>query len=108
MNVLPQDQRDALVVKMGELLNEGGRIFVNVRGDDVNNLSSNPNNVRIGEREWYVAPTGSYQKGFTRSELVAYLRDALGENFYVEPVSFSVNHLRLLRNYQTRAICNTR
>ena len=88
LNVLPQDQRDALVVKMGELLNEGGRIFVNVRGDDVNNLSSNPNNVRIGEREWYVAPTGSYQKGFTRSELVAYLRDALGENFYVEPVSF--------------------
>ena len=88
LNVLPQDQRDAIVVKMGELLNDGGRIFVNVRGDDVNNLASNPDNVKIGEREWYVAPTGSYQKGFTRNELVAYLRDALGNDFTVEPASF--------------------
>lgn len=87
LNVLPQDQRDALVVKMGELLNVGGRLFVNVRGDDVNNLSSNPNNVKIGEMEWYVAPTGSYQKGFTRAELVAYLKDALGNNFKVEPTT---------------------
>ncbi len=87
LNVLPQDQRDALVVKMGELLNDGGRIFVNVRGDDVNNLSSNPNNIKIGEREWYVAQTGSYQKGFTKSELVSYLRDALGEDFRVESTS---------------------
>lgn len=87
LNVLPQDQRDALVVKMGELLNEGGRLFVNVRGDDVNNLSSNPNNVHIGNMEWYVAPTGSYQKGFTRAELVAYLKDALGEGFSVVPTT---------------------
>lgn len=81
--MLPQDQRDALVVKMGELLKVGGRLFVNVRGDDVNNLSSNPNNVKISENEWYVAPTGSYQKGFTKSELVAYIKDALGENYGV-------------------------
>lgn len=87
LNVLPQDQRDALVVKMGELLNRGGRLFINVRGDDVNNLASNPNNVKIGDMEWYVAPTGSYQKGFTRAELVAYLKDALGENFTVEPTT---------------------
>lgn len=87
LNVLPQDQRDALVVKMGELLNRGGRLFVNVRGDDVNNLASNPNNVKIGDMEWYVAPTGSYQKGFTRAELVAYLKDALGKNFTVEPTT---------------------
>ncbi len=87
LNVLPQDQRDALVIKMGELLNRGGRLYVNVRGDDVNNLASNPNNVKIGEMEWYVAPTGSYQKGFTRTELVAYLKDALGKNFTVEPTT---------------------
>ena len=87
LNVLPQDQRDALVVKMGELLNEGGRLFVNVRGDDVNNLASNSANVKIGEMEWYVTPTGSYQKGFTRSELVAYLQDALGKNFSVVPTT---------------------
>lgn len=87
LNVLPQDQRDALVVKMGELLNVGGRLFVNVRGDDVNNLASNPANVKIGGMEWYVTPTGSYQKGFTRAELVAYLQDALGKNFSVVPTT---------------------
>lgn len=83
LNVLPQDQRDALVVKMGELLKDGGRIFINVRGDDVNTLASNPNNVKIGDMEWFVSSTGSYQKGFTRAELVAYLQDALGDNFTV-------------------------
>ena len=84
LNVLPQDQRDALVVKMGELLADGGRLFVNVRGDDVNTLSGNPDNVRIGNMEWFVSSTGSYQKGFTRNELVAYLKDALGTDFSVQ------------------------
>lgn len=88
LNVLPQDQRDALVIKMGSLLNEGGTLFVNVRGDDVNNLASNSRNVNISNMEWYVDSTGSYQKGFTRPELVAYLRDALGEGFTVEPATF--------------------
>lgn len=88
LNVLPQDQRDALVIKMGELLNDGGTLFVNVRGDDVNNLSSNSRNVNISNMEWYVDSTGSYQKGFTRPELIAYLQDALGKNFSVEPASF--------------------
>lgn len=88
LNVLPQDQRDALVIKMGELLKDGGRIFINVRGDDVNNLSSNSRNVKIDDMEWYVADTGSYQKGFTRKELTAYLQDALGNNFTISPASF--------------------
>ena len=83
LNVIPQDQRDALVVKMGELLNEGGRIFINVRGKDVENASSK---VAINEdlMEYYISNTGSYQKGFTKDELVAYLQDALGDGFTVE------------------------
>lgn len=84
LNVLPQDQRDALVVKMGTLLNDGGRLFVNVRGDDVNTLASNSSNIKIGNMEWFVSSTGSYQKGFTRAELVAYLSDALGDGYTVE------------------------
>lgn len=87
LNVLPQDQRDALVVKMGKLLADGGKLFVNVRGDDVNTLSSNPSNVKIGDMEWFVSSTGSYQKGFTRNELVAYLKDALGSDFDVQGAS---------------------
>lgn len=84
LNVLPQDQRDALVVKMGEMLNDGGRIFVNVRGSDVKNASSK---VAIDESqmEYYIAQSGSYQKGFTKAELVAYLEDTLGDGFTVTP-----------------------
>ena len=87
LNVIPQDQRDALVVKMGELLKDGGRMFINVRGDDVKNASSK---VAINEdlMEYYISNTGSYQKGFNKSELVAYLQDALGEGFTVKPISW--------------------
>lgn len=87
LNVLPQDQRDALVVKMGELLKDGGRMFINVRGDDVKNASSK---VAINEdlMEYYISKSGSYQKGFTKSELVAYLQDALGDGFTVTPTTF--------------------
>lgn len=89
LNVLPQDQRDALVVKMGELLNEGGRMFINVRGKDVLNASGK---IAIDEAgmEYFIprtAKTGSYQKGFTKPELIAYLEDALGDGFTVTPGS---------------------
>jgi hypothetical protein len=87
LNVLPQDQRDALVVKMGELLNDGGRMFINVRGKDVDSLANNEKNTNISPMEWYVESTGSYQKGFTKAELVAYLQDALGEGYTVEPTN---------------------
>lgn len=87
LNVLPQDQRDALAVKMGQLLNVGGRLFVNVRGKDVDSLAKTGKNIQLGEREWIETVRGSYQKGFTKPELVAYLKDALGPNFTVEPTT---------------------
>ena len=82
LNVIPQDLRDAMVVKIGEMLNPGGRAFINVRGTDVKNASSK---VAINESgmEYFISNTGSYQKGFTTKELVAYLRDALGDGFTV-------------------------
>lgn len=87
LNVLPQEQRDALVVKMGELLNDGGRMFVNVRSNDVNSLAKTGKNIQLGEMEWIETTRGSYQKGFKKAELVAYLKDALGDGFTVEPTS---------------------
>lgn len=85
LNVLPQDQRDALVAKMGEMLNVGGRLFVNVRGKDVETLAKTGRNIHLGNMEWIETTKGSYQKGFTRSELIAYLQDALGDGFTVKP-----------------------
>jgi hypothetical protein len=84
LNVLPQDQRDALVVKMGELLNDGGRMFINVRGKDVESLAKTGKNIHLGKMEWIETVKGSYQKGFTTDELKAYLEDALGEGYTVD------------------------
>ena len=87
LNVLPQDQRDALVVRMGELLKDGGRIFVNVRSNDVESLAKTGKNIHLGDMEWIETARGSYQKGFKKSELVAYLQDALGDGYEVAPTS---------------------
>ena len=85
LNVIPQDQRDALVVKMGKMLNPGGRMFINVRSaNDVKQLANNAKNTAIGNNDYYVGSTGSYQKGFTKPELKAYLQDALGDGYTVE------------------------
>lgn len=83
LNVIPQDLRDAMVVKIGEMLTPGGRAFINVRGTDVKNAGSK---VAINEdiMEYFISNTGSYQKGFTKQELVGYLQDALGDGFTVE------------------------
>lgn len=87
LNVLPQDQRDALVVKMGQMLNDGGRMFITTRGKDVETLAKTGKNIHLGNMEWIETVKGSYQKGFTNAELIAYLKDALGNNFAVVPAS---------------------
>ena len=84
LNVLPQDQRDALVVKMGELLRPGGKMYITTRGTDVESLAKTGKNIHLGNMEWIETVKGSYQKGFTQSELKAYLEDALGPDFTVE------------------------
>lgn len=84
LNVIPQDLRDAMVVKIGEMLNPGGRAFINVRGSDVKNAGSKVA-IHADQMEYFISNTGSYQKGFTSKELVGYLRDALGDGFTVEP-----------------------
>lgn len=87
LNVLPQDQRDALVVKMGQMLNDGGRMFITTRGKDVETLAKTGKNIHLGSMEWIETVKGSYQKGFTNAELIAYLKDALGDSFAVVPAS---------------------
>lgn len=84
LNVIPQDLRDAMVVKIGEMLNPGGRAFINVRGSDVKNAGSKVA-IHADRMEYFISNTGSYQKGFTSKELVSYLQDALGDGFTVEP-----------------------
>ena len=99
LNVVPQEQRDALVVKMGRMLKPGGRLFVNVRSlneikalqNKLDSKTGRPKNVKISDSEVAETSKGSYQKGFTKTELVSYLQDALEGEFDVKPVTWFGN-----------------
>lgn len=86
LNVVAQDQRDALVVKMGQLLKTGGKMYVTARttNGDVDNLAKSGKNVQLGPHEFIETVHNHYQKGFTNPELKAYLQDALGDEFVAE------------------------
>ncbi|MCQ2316332.1 MAG: DNA cytosine methyltransferase [Bacteroidales bacterium] len=84
LNVVPQDQRDALVTHMGHILAPGGQMFVNVRKiDEIRKLGNNPKNAKLGDHEAVESSGGSYQYGFGNSEIVDYLRDVLGDGYTV-------------------------
>lgn len=82
LNVIPQDQRDSLTTKMGEMLNPGGSMFINVRGVADVEASKNKQPINADLHEWFIPGSNSYQKGFTHNELIAYLKDVLGEVDY--------------------------
>ena len=88
LNVMTQDDRDALVVKMGEMLNPGGTIFVNVRGVQDVEASKGKQPINAANHEWYMS-NRSYQKGFTIPELTGYLQDALGDDYTIERATYT-------------------
>ena len=111
LNVLPQDERDNMVAALGHLVKDGGKIFVNVISKDYQTAkdakeptaknskgqpywkiskSGNPTGSNLiteakGDtgREVFVWSSNSPQKVFSKSELSAYLKDALGDSFTV-------------------------
>ena len=110
LNVIPQDTRDNLTVAMGNLLAPGGQMFVNVINKDYAGAMGSkaeiqyaPNGaptgyVRTAEgdytstgnttgrgHETFVWKSNSVQKVFSYPELTAYLQDALGPGYTVEP-----------------------
>lgn len=84
LNVVPQDERDGLVVHMGHLLAPGGQMFIQVRPkSSIEDLANKPKNVKLGYGEAVESSKGSYQYGFTDDELKAYIEDALGDGYTV-------------------------
>lgn len=83
LNVLTQELRDSMVVTMGNLLKDGGRMFINVRGADVKNATTAVA-IDADALEYFIADDGSYQKGFKLGELKAYLQDVLGDGYSIE------------------------
>lgn len=95
LNVLPQDFRDGISAEIGRLLKDGGRAFINVRGRDVEGAKGKKsvnefNASHDNNMEYFIEGKNSFQKGFNKKELVAYLQDVLSTidgNFEVIPMS---------------------
>lgn len=83
-----------------------------MRGTDVKNAGSKAA-INDDLMEYFISNTGGYQKGFTSRELVAYLKDALGDGFTVEPtkkfgavsaiVSFGIGAVPIVERHGERA-----
>ena len=86
LNVIPGDIRQDVTLNFGRALKVGGVGVLSTRGKDV---ATNKTNQSLSKDplEFYVASKYTYQKGFTPSELQAYVQDVLGSDFEVEKYS---------------------
>jgi len=83
LNVVPRDARDRIVKDIGTALDAGGVAIITARGKDV----LNANGKKGPEPTSVITTRGTYQKGFSRKELVDYLRETLGPSFEVSPLN---------------------
>lgn len=82
LNVVPKDTRDSIVTEIGRILAPGGVAIVTTRGRDVLGAKGE----RGPESMSIITSIGTYQKGFTKSELKGYIQGILGKEFEVESI----------------------
>jgi SAM-dependent methyltransferase len=88
LNVVPKEIRDGLVSEMGRILKPGGEAVIITRGSDVFGSKARPVKAALGpEQGSVILAKGTYQKGFTPSELKEYASDVLGDDFTADIVS---------------------
>lgn len=87
LNVIPPDLRNDAVLSIGKILKPNGMAVVQTRSASaVNELSKSKTAVPQDEPASFLTSKGSYQKGFTRDELVDYTQGILGDGFEVSKV----------------------
>ena len=86
LNVIPDDWRNNVLHDMADLLNVGGKMFINTRKtSEVKNVKNkieleSPNEILVGTPENIT----SYQRFFTPKELKEYVERELGNGYTVE------------------------
>ena len=85
LNVVPPDVRDTIVQDIGRILKKDGEAIITARtvsdvakAKNKTTFEGEENAFIIGDKE-----TGTYQKGFTQSELEVYVKSKLGDDFEV-------------------------
>lgn len=86
LNVVPNagDQRirDAIVKNIGRVLAPGGVAIITTRGKDVLTIKGTPGEEPMS----MISKIGTYQKGFSQTELKQYVAGVLGDGFDVSSV----------------------
>ena len=86
LNVVPnagkQRVRDSIVRNIGRVLAPGGVAIITTRGKDVLTIKGTPGEEPMS----MISKIGTYQKGFTPSELQEYVQDLLGDEFTVSKI----------------------
>ena len=82
LNVVPQSIRDMIVKHIGRILAPGGVAVITTRGRDVMTARGTEGPEPMSR----ITTIGTYQKGFTRSELKDYVEHTLGQGFEVSPL----------------------
>jgi hypothetical protein len=86
LNVVPNagDQRirDAIVKNIGRVLAPGGVAIITTRGKDVLTIKGTPGEEPMS----MISKIGTYQKGFSQTELKQYVQSVLGDGFDVSSV----------------------
>lgn len=80
LNVVPREVRDAIVKEIGRVMSPDGYAIIMTRGSDV--LKSKGD--KGDEPMSVITSINTYQKGFTKAELVSYLSTVLGPDFEVK------------------------
>ena len=86
LNVVPnagdQRVRDAIVKNIGRVLAPGGVAIITTRGKDVLTIKGTPGEEPMS----MISKIGTYQKGFSQTELKQYIQSVLGDGFEVSSV----------------------
>ncbi len=83
LNVVPREDRDTIVKSIASALAPNGIAVITTRGKEVMNAKGRPG----PEPNSIITSRDTYQKGFTKPELVAYLKKTLGNEFEVLPLN---------------------
>jgi len=88
LNVVKPETRTEIVTDIGRILKPGGTAIITTRGADVFGNAKNPVKGVLGDEPGSViTSSGTYQKGFTQSELQEYVQETLGKGFKVVNIS---------------------
>ena len=83
LNVVPREDRDTIVKSIASALAPNGVAVITTRGKEVMNAKGRPG----PEPNSIITSRDTYQKGFTKPELVTYLQETLGRGFEVAPLN---------------------